>query len=90
MPSSIDSKASRGQSRIASALGRDNPTAAQVQVSLTPDARALVDDAVFGDGIGSRMFDSMSMSVSVSRMRGTVVVVAGAASLSGPVGAADV
>ena len=91
MPSSINSKARRRQRRIASALRRDNPAAAQVQVPLAPNARAFVDNAVFGDSVGSRLAMAVLVAVAVFRMRRMVVVAAVvAAALPGPIGAADV
>jgi hypothetical protein len=91
MPSSINSKARRRQRRIASALLRDDSAATQVQVPLAPDARAFVDDAVFGDSVGSRLAVTAAVAVAVFRVRRMAVVAAGtAASLPGPIGAADV
>jgi hypothetical protein len=52
MPRSINGETRRRQRRVARALRRDHAAPAQVQVALAPDARVLVDDAVFGDGIG--------------------------------------
>lgn len=64
MSRGINGKARRRQRRIARALRRDHAAAAQVQVPLAPDARALVDDAIFGDSIGTGLFVSVSVSTS--------------------------
>jgi hypothetical protein len=106
MPRGINSETRRRQRRVASALRRDHSATAQVQVPLAPDARVLVDDAVFGDGGGRCLGVGVRVAAAVVPVVAAgvaVVLVAvfaagvgvggvggGGAEFSGPVGAADV